>query len=77
MAASSFKKVIGNTEYVFYRTKVADDIVYFALFGGNGSRTSVRMIRDLGGKWTFASSVPDEIKMNQASFFESVERNET
>lgn len=76
MVASSFKKVIGNREYVFYRTRVADDVVYFALFNTSGSRTSVRITRDVSGKWKFVSSIPDELKMNQSSFLEAVALNE-
>ena len=76
MVASSFKKIIGNKEYAFYRTRVADEVVYFAIFNANGSRTSARITKDMSGKWKFVSSIPDEMKMNQASFLEAVTLNE-
>jgi hypothetical protein len=73
---SSFKKLIGDKEYTFYRTLLSNDIVYFALFENAGSRDSIKISKDAFGRWKLSSSTVKNID-NKEEFIEAVTLNES
>jgi hypothetical protein len=73
---SSFKKRIGDKEYTFYRTRVSEDIVYFALFENAGSRDSIKISKDTFGQWKLTSFSAKNID-NKEEFIEAVTLKES
>jgi hypothetical protein len=70
-----FKKRVGDKEYTFYRTRVSEDIVYFALFENAGSRDSIKIAKDAFGRWKLSSFSAKNID-NKEEFIEAVTSNE-
>jgi hypothetical protein len=73
---SVFKNNIGGEHYSFYRTILEDKVVYFAMFGKNGDRHSLKIGKE-NGKWNILSMSREGLAYDAvAELIETVRQNE-
>jgi hypothetical protein len=74
--ATTFKKIIAETEFTFYRTQILDEIVYFVLFGRGGKRELFKIAQDSTGNWTAPPDLPTSLQQAEQQFISAVRENE-
>jgi hypothetical protein len=74
--ATTFKKIIQETEFTFYKTQVLDEIVYFVLYNQGKSRELLRIGKDALGQWVMPTDLPYFLLQSKQQFIRAVEENE-
>jgi hypothetical protein len=74
--ATTFKKIIAEKEFTFYRTQAMDEIVYFVLYNQGKSRELLRIERDINGQWMLPADLPYFLQQSKQQFISAVEENE-
>ena len=73
---NTFKKMIEDRNYVFYRTTPEEGVIYFVMYSFDDQRYSVKIPKDQNDAWYIESGLIGEFQGDQVELISAILDNE-
>lgn len=73
---NTFRKMIEDRDYVFYRTTPEEGVIYFVMYSFDNQRYSVKIPKDHNGAWYIESGLIGEFQSDQVELIYAILDNE-